>query len=77
MPPFPKPRFAYEYDLAREVAALRAYPQLKRDRKIPCARSAAQATHPAKSARLPTCHPRGASWKTRESIHSPATLFSR
>ena len=35
MPPFPKPRFAYEYDLAREVAALRAYPQLKRDRKIP------------------------------------------
>jgi endonuclease/exonuclease/phosphatase family metal-dependent hydrolase len=35
MPPFPKPRFVYDYDLDRELAALRAYPQLKPDRKIP------------------------------------------
>jgi endonuclease/exonuclease/phosphatase family metal-dependent hydrolase len=35
MPPFPKPRFEYKYDLAREVAALRAYPLQKPDRKIP------------------------------------------
>jgi endonuclease/exonuclease/phosphatase family metal-dependent hydrolase len=35
MPPFPKPRFAYDYDLSREVAALRAYPRQKPDRKIP------------------------------------------
>jgi len=35
MPPFPKPRFAYEYDLGRELAALRAYTKQKPDRKIP------------------------------------------
>src|SRR5213079_1201688 len=35
MPPFPKPRFAYEYDLAQELAALRVYPKQKPDRKIP------------------------------------------
>jgi endonuclease/exonuclease/phosphatase family metal-dependent hydrolase len=35
MPPFPKPRFDYQYDLDRELAALRAYPQAKPDRKIP------------------------------------------
>jgi endonuclease/exonuclease/phosphatase family metal-dependent hydrolase len=35
MPPFPKPRFAYDYDLGRELAALRAYPKEKPDRKIP------------------------------------------
>ena len=35
MPPFPKPRFAYDYDLGRELAALRAYPKQKPDRKIP------------------------------------------
>lgn len=35
MPPFPKPRFAYDYDLSREVAALRNYPRQKPDRKIP------------------------------------------
>ncbi|HTS72174.1 MAG TPA: endonuclease/exonuclease/phosphatase family protein [Gaiellaceae bacterium] len=35
MPPFPKPRFAYDYDLAAELAALRAYPKQKPDRKIP------------------------------------------
>jgi endonuclease/exonuclease/phosphatase family metal-dependent hydrolase len=35
MPPFPKPRFAYDYDLSRELAALRDYPRQKPDRKIP------------------------------------------
>jgi endonuclease/exonuclease/phosphatase family metal-dependent hydrolase len=35
MPPFPRPRFAYDYDLDRELAALRNYPRVKRDRKIP------------------------------------------
>ena len=35
MPPFPKPRFAYDYDLVRELAALRGYPREKPDRKIP------------------------------------------
>src|SRR6266576_584268 len=35
MPPFPKPRFAYDYDFERELAAVRAYPKQKPDRKIP------------------------------------------
>ena len=35
MPPFPKPRFDYSYDVDREIAALRAYPLAKPDRKIP------------------------------------------
>jgi endonuclease/exonuclease/phosphatase family metal-dependent hydrolase len=35
VPPFPPPRFDYKYDLDRELAALRAYPQQKPDRKIP------------------------------------------
>ena len=35
MPPFPKPRFAYDYDLNRELAALRDSPRQKKDRKIP------------------------------------------
>jgi endonuclease/exonuclease/phosphatase family metal-dependent hydrolase len=35
MPPFPKPRFAYDYDHGRELAALRAYTKYKPDRKIP------------------------------------------
>ena len=35
MPPFPKPRFAYDYELDREVAALRNYPREKSDRRIP------------------------------------------
>jgi endonuclease/exonuclease/phosphatase family metal-dependent hydrolase len=35
VPPFPKPRFDYSYDLDRELAALHAYPQQKPDRKIP------------------------------------------
>jgi endonuclease/exonuclease/phosphatase family metal-dependent hydrolase len=35
MPPFPKPRFAYDYDLGRELAALGAYTKQKPDRKIP------------------------------------------
>ena len=35
MPPFPKPRFSYTYDLDRELAALRDYPRQKPDRKIP------------------------------------------
>jgi endonuclease/exonuclease/phosphatase family metal-dependent hydrolase len=35
VPPFPKPRFAYDYDLDRELAALRDYPRVKLDRKIP------------------------------------------
>jgi endonuclease/exonuclease/phosphatase family metal-dependent hydrolase len=35
MPPFPKPRFGYDYDVAREVAALRAYRKHKPGRQIP------------------------------------------
>ena len=35
MPPFPKPRFAYEYDVNRELAALRAYRREKPGRQIP------------------------------------------
>ena len=35
MPPFPKPRFAYDYDLATEVAALREYQRQKPGRRIP------------------------------------------
>ena len=35
MPPFPKPRFDYAYDLARERAALRAYRRDKPGRQIP------------------------------------------
>jgi endonuclease/exonuclease/phosphatase family metal-dependent hydrolase len=35
MPPFPKPRFDYSYDLARELAALRAYRRDKPGRQIP------------------------------------------
>ena len=35
MPPFPKPRFDYSYDLAHEVAALRDYRKHKPGRQIP------------------------------------------
>ena len=35
MPPFPKPRFDYVYDLDREIAALRAYRREKPGRQIP------------------------------------------
>jgi endonuclease/exonuclease/phosphatase family metal-dependent hydrolase len=35
VPPFPKPRFAYEYDPAKELAALRAYRKQKAGREIP------------------------------------------
>jgi len=35
VPPFPKPRFDYTYDLAREVAALRDYRKHKPGRQIP------------------------------------------
>ena len=35
MPPFPKPRFDYQYDLARELAAVRAYRRQKPGRQIP------------------------------------------
>lgn len=35
MPPFPKPRFAYDYDLAAQVAALRDYRKNKPGRQIP------------------------------------------
>jgi endonuclease/exonuclease/phosphatase family metal-dependent hydrolase len=35
VPPFPKPRFAYDYDLERELAALRAYRKQKAGRAIP------------------------------------------
>ena len=35
MPPFPKPRFAYEYDFDRELTALRAYRRKKPGRQIP------------------------------------------
>ena len=35
MPPFPKPRFDYSYDLKRELAALRAYRRQKPGRQIP------------------------------------------
>src|SRR4029079_6509432 len=35
MPPFPKPRFDYEYDLDRESAAPRAYRRPKPGRQIP------------------------------------------
>ncbi len=35
MPPFPKPRFAYDYDLKRELAALRAYRRRKPGRQVP------------------------------------------
>jgi endonuclease/exonuclease/phosphatase family metal-dependent hydrolase len=35
VPPFPKPRFAYDYDLGEQVAALRAYRKHKPGRRIP------------------------------------------
>jgi endonuclease/exonuclease/phosphatase family metal-dependent hydrolase len=35
MPPFPKPRFDYSYDVTAEVAALRAYRKTKPGRQIP------------------------------------------
>ena len=35
MPPFPKPRFDYSYDLKHELAALRAYRRQKPGRQIP------------------------------------------
>jgi endonuclease/exonuclease/phosphatase family metal-dependent hydrolase len=35
MPPFPKPRFDYQYDSARELAAVRAYRRQKPGRQIP------------------------------------------
>ena len=35
MPPFPKPRFEYQYDLDRELAALRTYRRKKPGRQIP------------------------------------------
>jgi endonuclease/exonuclease/phosphatase family metal-dependent hydrolase len=35
MPPFPKPRFDYAYDVAREVTALRDYRRRKAGRAIP------------------------------------------
>jgi endonuclease/exonuclease/phosphatase family metal-dependent hydrolase len=35
VPPFPKPRFAYEYDVEREIAAVRAYRRQKPGRRIP------------------------------------------
>ncbi|MFL5924727.1 MAG: endonuclease/exonuclease/phosphatase family protein [Gaiellaceae bacterium] len=35
MPPFPKPRFDYSYDLAHELAALRDYRKHKPGRQIP------------------------------------------
>jgi endonuclease/exonuclease/phosphatase family metal-dependent hydrolase len=35
VPPFPKPRFDYSYDLDRELAALRAYRRDKPGRQIP------------------------------------------
>ncbi len=35
MPPFPKPRFAYDYDLSHELDALRAYRREKPGRQIP------------------------------------------
>jgi endonuclease/exonuclease/phosphatase family metal-dependent hydrolase len=35
MPPFPKPRFDYQYDLAHELAAVRAYRRQKPGRQIP------------------------------------------
>src|SRR3954453_2378748 len=37
MPAFPKPRFAYDYDVDVELAALRAYPDQpgREDRRIP------------------------------------------
>ena len=35
MPPFPRPRFDFTYDVARERAALRAYRRDKPGRQIP------------------------------------------
>ena len=35
MPAFPKPKFAFDYDLAAEIEALRDYPKARPDRKIP------------------------------------------
>jgi endonuclease/exonuclease/phosphatase family metal-dependent hydrolase len=35
MPPFPKPKFVYDYDLAVEVAALRQYEQTEPGRAVP------------------------------------------
>ena len=35
MPPFPKPRFDYFYDLAHELAAMRDYRKHKPGRQIP------------------------------------------
>ena len=35
MPPFPKPRFAYEYSLPAQIAALRRYRDTKEHRQVP------------------------------------------
>jgi hypothetical protein len=35
MPPFPKPAFDYDYELDAQIAALRAYEQIKSGRAIP------------------------------------------
>jgi endonuclease/exonuclease/phosphatase family metal-dependent hydrolase len=35
VPPFPKPRFAYDYDPAAQIAALRVYRKIKAGRQIP------------------------------------------
>jgi endonuclease/exonuclease/phosphatase family metal-dependent hydrolase len=35
VPPFPRPRFQYDYDLDRELAALRAYRRTKPGRQVP------------------------------------------
>jgi endonuclease/exonuclease/phosphatase family metal-dependent hydrolase len=35
VPPFPRPKFEYDYDLGRELAALRRYRQQKPGRQIP------------------------------------------
>jgi endonuclease/exonuclease/phosphatase family metal-dependent hydrolase len=35
VPPFPKPRFSYDYDLAAQISALRSYRRTKPGRQIP------------------------------------------
>ena len=35
MPAFPKPKFEFDYDPAVEIKALRDYPKVKPDRKLP------------------------------------------
>jgi hypothetical protein len=35
MPPFPKPRFAYDYDATQEIAALRQYVATEPGRAVP------------------------------------------